>query len=275
MTSSDGYYVHGTDPEERRRLSLLNDLLNEQSLSALQLAGGERVLDVGSGLGQLSRSIARLVGPGGRVVGIERDAGQAEEARALAAAAGEGDLVEFRVGDATRPPLEAGEWGTFDVAHTRFLLEHVSDPQGVVDLMVQAVKPGGRVVLEDDDHDVLRLWPEPAGVYRLWRAYIQTYEYAGNDPYVGRRTVAMLLKAGTRPTRCRWLFFGACAGEDVFGAFVDNFAGVLAGARESILARTDVAAGELDEGLAAFRAWGQLPDAALWYATCWAEGRRV
>jgi cyclopropane fatty-acyl-phospholipid synthase-like methyltransferase len=53
-TSSE--YIHGTHPDEQARLSLLNDLLNRGSLRELQLQGGERVLDVGCGLGQLARA---------------------------------------------------------------------------------------------------------------------------------------------------------------------------------------------------------------------------
>ena len=70
------------------------------------------------------------------------------------------DLVELREGDVYSLPLRDDEWGSFDVVHTRFLLEHVPDPQAVVDEMVRAVRPGGRVALLDDDHELLRLAPE-------------------------------------------------------------------------------------------------------------------
>ncbi len=169
MTDLSGHYIHGSEPEEQRRLTLLNDLLNESSLRALALQGGERILDVGSGLGQLSRAMARIAGSG-RVVGIERDPEQLEKARELARDDGEEDLVEFRLGEAVDVPLDDDEWGTFDVAHTRFLLEHVPRPQAMVDGMVKAVCAGGRGILADDDHDLLRLGPEVKGFEELWRA---------------------------------------------------------------------------------------------------------
>jgi SAM-dependent methyltransferase len=148
-------YLHGTDPEEQARLSLLNDLLNVGSLCELHLQGGERLLDVGSGLGQLSRAMARVAGV--RVVGLERSAAQIAAAERQAAAANEAALVEFRQGDAFHFPLRDDEWGSFDLAHTRFLLEHLREPLPVVEAMVRAVRPGGRIVLEDDDHALLRL----------------------------------------------------------------------------------------------------------------------
>ena len=89
-------YLHGTDPEEQRRLSRLNDLLNQESLRMLELRGDERILDVGSGLGQLSRAMARAAGPDAVVVGVERSMEQLVEARRLAHLAGEDSVVEFR-----------------------------------------------------------------------------------------------------------------------------------------------------------------------------------
>lgn len=90
-------YIHGTSPVERERLSRLNDLLNRDSLAALALSGGERILDVGSGLGQLARAMGKATGR--RVVGIEKDDAQRETAERLAREAGETDFVEFRAGE--------------------------------------------------------------------------------------------------------------------------------------------------------------------------------
>ena len=267
-------YVHGTTAEEQRRLSVLNDLLNESSLSALALEGGERVLDVGAGLGQLTRAMARAVGPSGRVVGIERSARQIAEATRLARAAGEERLLELREGDVMELELAPGEWGSFDVAHARFILEHVPAPERVVRAMVRAVRVGGRIVLEDDDHDVLRLWPEPPGVMAVWREYIRSYERNGNDPAIGRKLVALLEGAGAAPARNAWLFFGGCAGDGRLDLFVRNFIAILEGARAAILAGGEVDAPRFDAAIAAARAFGERSDAAFWFARCWAEGVR-
>src|SRR5947199_195125 len=196
---------------------------------------------VRAALGQLTRAMARAVAPSGRVLGIERSAQQIAEARRLARADGEEHLLELRAGDVMALDLAPDEWGSFDVAHARFILEHVPDPQRVVRAMVRAVRVGGRVVLEDDDHDVLRLWPEPAGLYDLWRAYIRGYERNGNDPYAGRRLVALPHVASAAPARNEWLYFGGCAGDGRLGLFVRNLVELLEGARSEILA-----AGELD-----------------------------
>jgi SAM-dependent methyltransferase len=259
-------YIHGTSPDEQRRLSLMNDvLLNQGSLRELALRGDERVVDFGSGLGQFTCAMARSV-PRGSVVGVERS--DEQRAKALTEA-----NVEYRAGDVLNLDL-GGEWGTFDVAHARFVLEHVPDPLRVVQAMVRAVKPGGRIVLEDDDHGVMRMWPEPPGMIELWNNYIRTYDRIGNDPYVGRRLVQLLHQAGARPVRNTWIWFGGCAGMESFGVLAANMAGVVRTARETMIAMNLVDGETFDFVMEQYDRWARRPDAALWFSVAWAEGTR-
>jgi SAM-dependent methyltransferase len=228
------------------------------------------VLDVGAGLGQLTRAMARAARR--PVVAVERSAEQIAEARRQASEAGEEGLLDLRQGDAATLPLSGDERGSFDVAHTRFLLEHVRDPLAVVRQMVAAVRPGGRVVLADDDHDLMRLYPEPPGFREVFQAFVRGYDRLGNDPFVGRRLPSLLHQAGAAPSRITWVFFGACAGEPGFRGIADNLVQVLSGARRLVL-EVGIEAAQLDAALAALEAFARRPDAAIWYAMAWAEGR--
>lgn len=267
-------YIHGTDPSEQERLSRLNDLLNAQSLSRLRVERGARVLDVGCGMGQMSRAIARAAGREGRVVGIERSRTQIEEGERQAIAAGEQHLVDVREGDAGAPPLRDDEWGTFDIAHARFVLEHVADPERVVRAMVKAVRPGGRIVLEDDDHDVLRFHPAIPEFEVAWRAYMRAYEAVGNDPLIGRKLPALLVEAGAVPSASDWPFFGACQGSANFPILVSNCRGVMSGARASVIEHGGLSIDAFEAALCAYDRWSQTPGAAIWYCTFWAGGAR-
>jgi ubiquinone/menaquinone biosynthesis C-methylase UbiE len=272
---ADARYLHGTAPQEQDRLGLMNRLLNQNSLAEMKLQAGEKVLDVGSGLGQLTREMAHYVGPDGTIVGIERSREQLTVARQLAQEAGEEHLVDFREGAADQLPLGANEWDTFDVAHARFLLEHVPNPVAVIREMVRAVRPGGRIVLEDDPHDIIRLWPEPPGFTQLWAAYMRTYDRVGNDPLIGHRLVALLIEGGAQPTRNAWPFFGACAGQpDLLLGFVDNLVRILEGVREPILELGAFDSQSFTATLDTIRHWAHRPNAAFWYAVSLAEGRR-
>ena len=268
----ESIYLHGTKPAEQGRLSLLNDLLNDAALRMMELCGGERILDVGCGLAQLTRAMARASGT--TVVGIERSSEQLSEAKKLAAQDREEYLIDLRQGNATALPLRQQEWGTFDIVHTRFLLEHVQDPLAVVRMMVEAVRPGGKLILQDDDHDVFRIFPEPAGFYDLWGAYMKTYDKVGNDPKVGRRLVQLLQESGATPGRNHWLFFGSCSGHPHFPHYVNNLAGVIESGKDAILAANLMHASDYDSAIMSLRDWENRPDAALWYAVCWAEGTR-
>lgn len=272
-TAMSSTYIHGTADDEQRRLSLMNDvLLNSAMLREMQLHGQERILDLGSGLGQFTRTMARAV-PDGHVVGVERDEEQLAAAKRLAANDGEAELADLRAGDALALDL-GDEWGTFDIAHTRFLLEHIPDPLRAVRAMVRAVRPGGRIVLADDDHGVMRLWPEPPGWMSLWDAYMRVYDRIGNDPFVGRRLVQLLHEGGAVPVRNTWIFFGGCAGMETFPTLAANMAGVVSGARDTILSMHLFEADAYDRVMDEYRRWAKRPDAALWFSVAWAEGVR-
>ena len=172
-----GNYIYGTHPDEQRRLSLLNEILNAASLRELQLQGGERVLDLGSGLGQFSRAMACAAEPNGRVIAVERSEEQITEARALAAGGGERGAVDFRQGDAFDMPLALKEWGSFDVVHARwaYFFGPGCEP-GLAELR-RVVRRGGTAFVVDNDatRSTFGAWfrramprYDPVAVERFW-----------------------------------------------------------------------------------------------------------
>lgn len=272
-STGESVYVHGTHGAEQSRLAALNDILNFRTVQELRLGSEKAVLDVGCGLGQLAIAIAGQIGPGGHVLGIERSVEQLNQAKSNVVRAGlNSGQVEFRAGDALRLPLSGSETGSFDLAVTRFLLEHVPDPLAVVKQMVGAVRPGGRIALADDDHDVLRLHPEPPGVSKVWRAYIRLYDRNGNDPFVGRRLVQLLHQAGAVPKRNAWVWFGACSGDPSFVPLVLNMIGILEGAKRGMLQHALIEEFEFNEAIRSLQAFSVRPDAAMWFAMSYAEG---
>jgi ubiquinone/menaquinone biosynthesis C-methylase UbiE len=117
-------------------------------LQALRLAPGQTVVDLGCGTGADVIDIARLVGPDGRVVGVDVSEALISEARRRWAVS---ELpIEFRIGDAQK--LEFDD-GSFDACRTERMLMHVPDEQQALAEMVRVTRRGGRVVAFDFDHD--------------------------------------------------------------------------------------------------------------------------
>ena len=265
-------YVHGSSEKEQRRLALMNKLINQACLLALDPGAEELVLDVGCGTGEFTRAIARCLPEKSKVIAVERDPAQLATAVDRALAENEAELVDFRVGEAAFLPLKRRELGSFDLAHTRFLLEHVNNPLAVVNSMFEAVRQGGRIVLADDDHDTLRLWPEPPGVMDAWRAYFETYRKKGNDPFIGRRLVQLLHQVGAEPQKNTLVFYGGCAGMREFQGIVHNLYEVLGGAADEVIHAKLMDEKAYIDALYALLDFSRMPDAALWYGINWAEG---
>jgi len=263
-------YIHGTSAAEHERLAWMNRLLNARELDAIGLSGDERVLELGAGTGLFARALAERL-PRGHVLGIELDELQLAAARTNTAGLAN---VELRRGDACAPPLAPAELGRFDLVHARFLLEHLTDPEAAVRAMARAVRPGGRVALVDDDHDTLRLWPAAPAFERLWRAYCGEYTRRGMDPWIGRRLTGLLAGAGLEPCDATLLFFGACAGMELFPTVMDNMIGVVAGALPELERAGALGPAEARTGLEEIVAWRTRPDAALWYGVPLAVARR-
>ena len=121
------------------------------SLAAAQLLPGLTVLDVGSGTGTMSRHFAGVVragGADGRVVGVEPNPVLRRIAEERAAAAEV--AVEFIDADATDLPFDDG---SIDAVWCERVLQHLPDAQAAIAEIARVLKPGGRALLIDSDHE--------------------------------------------------------------------------------------------------------------------------
>jgi ubiquinone/menaquinone biosynthesis C-methylase UbiE len=143
ITERPEYYVDFLD----ERTTIPGELMAKRIITELlDLHDGLAVLDAGSGTGADAIDVAKVVGPTGRVVGLDKSADMVAEAHDRAADSGL--PVEFTVGDAHALDFPDA---SFDRVRTERMLIHVADPETAVRELIRVTKPGGLVVMSDID----------------------------------------------------------------------------------------------------------------------------
>jgi ubiquinone/menaquinone biosynthesis C-methylase UbiE len=186
---------------ERRAKAADEVAAREAYLGLLDIAAGEHVLDVGCGSGAVTREIARRVGSGGLVVGLDRSPELLAVARELSQEAGLDDRVTFCDGDALRLPLRDS---SFDVVLCATVLSHVPNGEAAVPELVRVLRSGGRLGVFDLDTDMTAFThPDRALTRRIVAA---ASDATAVDGWLVRRLPSLFQRAGLRDVRVRGFF---------------------------------------------------------------------
>jgi protein-L-isoaspartate O-methyltransferase len=187
-------YVLGADDAEIARLDGQAASIAGATTALLRAAGigGDmHVLDLGTGLGHVAFLLRDILGPEGSVLGVDREERLLEVAEGRRAAMG-AENVEFMSGDART--FRAGE--PFDAIVARLLLFHLPDREAVLRRQLEALRPGGRMVVIEFDMGGARAEPE-VPIVASARAWIEAaFRSAGADPRIGARAAELLRRAG-------------------------------------------------------------------------------
>jgi SAM-dependent methyltransferase len=192
MDQKSHYIICGGE-EGAKRLHVLSRAMKPASMSLLGRAGlvpGFEVLDAGCGSGDVTLEIARITGSDGRVVGIDMDESILHFARSAS------DICGFPVEWRCSCVEELEEERSFDMVYARFLLSHLPDPAGTLRRMLKAVRPGGRVVIEDIDIGTHVYWPINTSFQRYIDLYVEAGRKKGVDPDIGPRLPGLMVDAG-------------------------------------------------------------------------------
>jgi ubiquinone/menaquinone biosynthesis C-methylase UbiE len=193
MTSIE--YALGHSESETRRLILQAQIFGPITRRFFQAAGigaGMKVLDIGSGAGDVALLVADLVGPRGRVVGVERNEAILDTARARVESAGWHN-VTFMAGDALEIPLDSD----FDAVVGRWILMHLPDPVAVVRHVASLLRVGGIVAFHENDfHFPPALLPASELSNRIQKWAVPPPGAPGPEMRMGTQLLKTYIEAG-------------------------------------------------------------------------------
>ncbi|HEX2296639.1 MAG TPA: methyltransferase [Actinomycetota bacterium] len=199
MTEQTKDYIYDPSSEDEltrlRKLEELNDPATIAHLEAAGVSHGWRCLEVGGGAGSIARWLCERVGPEGRVVATDLDVRFLEQIDA--------PNLEVRRHDVLEDELERE---AYDLVHSRFLLEHLARYREALAKMVDALAPGGWIVVEDVDFAVA-IFGDPeqrpghppesvATAAELTARLAGLAQLRGIQAELGRRLPELLIEAG-------------------------------------------------------------------------------
>ncbi|MFD7709448.1 methyltransferase domain-containing protein [Streptomyces sp. NPDC059785] len=196
MTRTDGYLLDNRQAEAGQRFDAFATLFDPTTfrhMERLGIGSGWRCWEVGAGGTSVVSWLAKKVGPTGRVLATDIDTSWVSLA--------DRSPVEVRVHDVSEenPPEEG-----FDLVHARLVLVHVTNRERALRSMVKALRPGGRLLVEDADPALQPLicpdehGPEQQLANRLRTGFRSLLADRGADLSYGRKLPRLLREAGLR-----------------------------------------------------------------------------
>ena len=181
------------------------------------------VLDIGCGIGDVSLLAARMVGPSGSVLGINRADGSIMTARRRAKTLG-AENVTFATAEISSFETER----TFDAIVGRLVLLYFPDPSETLKRLSSYLRPGGVVVFQEIDMSTFSSLSSSALAKRVWKWIRDAFAAAGVPTEMGPRLPEIFMNAGfPRPDMI--------AGQQVASGFQSPGYAVMAGLARSLL----------------------------------------
>ncbi|OON82786.1 methyltransferase domain-containing protein [Streptomyces tsukubensis] len=197
--SDHGYLLDNQQSDAGIRFAALSELFDPvtfRHVDQLGITAGMRCWEVGAGGPSVPLGLAERVGPAGGVVATDIDVSWNRDIA--------GDVIEVLRHDVAADPIPPGG---FDLVHARLVLVHVTDRAEALRRMVQALRPGGRLLIEDADPGLQPLLcpdesgPEQRLANRLRTGFRTLMAGRGADLSYGRTLPRLLRDAGLADVR--------------------------------------------------------------------------
>jgi len=193
LTLHHPYALGHSDSELDRLIAQAKviDPFTRQFLQEAGLSKGMRVLDVGSGAGDVAFLAADLVGSSGEVVGVDRSLDALRAAR-LRIQGMRYRNVSFHQGD----PAEMTFEKPFDAVIGRYVLQYQPDPAAMVRKLASHARPGGVIVFQESDWSANKSLPNAPVHDRCCFWIAKTMELLGAEMQMGLKLHSVFVSAG-------------------------------------------------------------------------------
>jgi ubiquinone/menaquinone biosynthesis C-methylase UbiE len=178
--------------------------------------------------------------------------------------------ASFRVGSIYELPFPDC---SFDVAFAHTLLQHLADPVKALREVYRVLKAGGLVGVREEDTGGIVFAPSNALLDQSWDLYVRSWKQNGGDPYFARRHHAVLREAG-------FVRVSGSASSECYGTpqvtqwFGEMMARYIPSNLETAVHLGWAHSELVDRMGAAWKAWGEHPDAYFAALLCEAIGWR-
>ena len=195
----DANYTLGRTSHETTRLIEQSRIYGASTQRLCKRAGitdGMRVLEIGSGAGDVALTLAELVGPAGQVIGVDVNPSILDTARQRATDTGMRN-VEFIAGDARMLAFP----DKFDAIVGRFVLMYMADPGKAFSKLITHLKPGGIAAFQEPEYTLYPafLHPDTPLINQLIRWILDVFEHSGAHLDMGIGLYRAFVDAGLPP----------------------------------------------------------------------------
>ena len=259
-------YVHGYRSEETARLNDQADALVELLHGDTHFGPGERVLEIGCGVGAQTVILASR-SPDASFVAADIAPDSLAEASRRVSAAGLAN-VDFAAADVFALPEPGGIFAeaSFDHAFVCFLLEHLPSPVEALQRLGRLVRPGGTVTVIEGDHGSTYFHPDDDAARAAIACQVTLQQHAGGDALIGRRLFPLLHQAGWSDIAVspRMVYVDGSRPGLAESFTKRTFTAMIAGIREPAVAAGLIDVATFDAGVAALKRTAE-PDGVFCY----------
>lgn len=210
-------YVLGTHDDEIARLRLQHDVWRSSILDLWRRAGisaGQTVVDLGCGPGFASLDLAAMVGPGGRIISIDRSARYLAALRTEAADRHLNQIESFQIdlNEKFSWPVDA-----VDCIWDRWALAFVSDPRQVLTSATALLRPGGCFVVQEYlAYETWQLLPRSSSFETFVSAVMRSWRDAGGESNIAGSLAGWLQELGFTIEHCQPLIEAVSAADPLW-----------------------------------------------------------